>query len=210
MFKYIIRRVYIYVRKDDLMKKFILVLVFAFAFVGCQKANTTTPTDTNAKNETQVTDTTDEKATDQTAAENISLEDALKVFTDKYPESNIEDISFDVDNKVAKYEIEAFDESNEYDMEISSKDGSIIKDNFKKDNTANKKAIDTALVSKVDNLVAATIKDAGSDYYLDSYSIDYEETGAYTELDIEVKDSNGKDIEYRYNMETGELIKKDL
>ena len=85
------------------MKKFILVLVCAFAFVGCHKANTTTPTDTNTKNETQVTDTTDEKATEQTAAENISLEDALKVFIDKYPDASIEDISFDVDNNVAKY-----------------------------------------------------------------------------------------------------------
>lgn len=192
------------------MKKFILVLVFAFAFVGCQKANTTTPTDTNTKNETQVTDTTDEKSTDQAATENISLEDALKVFTDKYPKANIEDISFDVDNNIAKYEIEAFDDSNEYDMEIAAKDGSIIKDKSEKDNTTDKKAIDTSLISKVDDFVAETIKDAGSDYYLDSYSMDYEESGAYTQLEVEVKNSNGKDIEYKYNMETGELIKKDL
>lgn len=192
------------------MKKFILVLVFALGFAGCQKANTPAPAETDTKNETQVTDTTDEKATDQAAAEDISLEDALKVFTDKYPEANIEDISFDVDNNVAKYEIEAFDDSNEYDMEISAKDGSIIKDNFEKDNTANKKAIDTSLISKVNDFVAETIKDAGSDYYLDSYSMDYEESGAYTQLEVEVKNSNGKDIEYKYNMETGELVKKDL
>lgn len=194
------------------MKKFILVLVFAFAFVGCQKANTntTTPTDTNTKNETQVSDKTDKTTTDQTPAENISLEDALKVFTDKYPNASIEEVSFDVDNKVAKYEIEAFDDSNEYEMKISAKDGSIIKDNFEKYNTANKKAIDTSLISKVDDFVAETIKDAGSDYYLDSYSMDYEESGAYTQLEVEVKNSNGKDIEYKYNMETGELIKKDL
>lgn len=192
------------------MRKFILVLVFALGFAGCQKANTTTPTDTNTKNETQVTDTTDEKATDQKVADNISLADALKVFTDKYPDASIEDISFDVDNNVAKYEIEAFDDSNEYDMEIAAKDGSIIKDKSEKDNTANKKAIDTSLISKVDDFVAETIKDAGSDYYLDSYSMDYEESGAYTKLEIEVENSNGKDIEYKYNMETGELIKKDL
>ena len=192
------------------MKKFILVLVFAFAFVGCQKANTTTPTDTNTKNETQVSDTTDKTTTDQASAENISLEDALKVFTDKYPEASIEEVSFDVDNKVAKYEIEAFDESNEYEMEISAKDGSSIKYKSEKDNTANKKAIDTSLISKVDDFVAETIKDAGPDYYLDSYSIDYEESGAYTQLEVEVKNSNGKDIEHKYNMETGELIKKDL
>ena len=205
MFIFIVWRVHLLRRKDDLMKKFILVLVFALSFAGCQK-----PADTDTKNETQVTDTTDEKATDQAAAENISLEDALKMFTDKYPEASIEEVSFDVDNKVAKYEIEAFDDSNEYEMEISAKDGSIIKDKSEKDNTANKKAIDTSLISKVDDFVAETIKDAGPDYYLDSYSIDYEESGAYTKLEIEVENSNGKDIEYKYNMETGELIKKDL
>lgn len=205
MFIFIVWRVHLLRRKDDLMKKFILVLVFALSFAGCQK-----PADTDTKNETQVTDTTDEKATDQAAAENISLEDALKMFTDKYPEASIEEVSFDVDNKVAKYEIEAFDNSNEYEMEISAKDGSIIKDKSEKDNTANKKAIDTSLISKVDDFVAETIKDAGPDYYLDSYSIDYEESGAYTKLEIEVENSNGKDIEYKYNMETGELIKKDL
>lgn len=205
MFIFIVWRVHLLRRKDDLMKKFILVLVFALGFAGCQK-----PADTDTKNETQVTDTTDEKATDQAAAENISLEDALKMFTDKYPEASIEEVSFDVDNKVAKYEIEAFDDSNEYEMEISAKDGSIIKDKSEKDNTANKKAIDTSLISKVDDFVAETIKDAGPDYYLDSYSIDYEESGAYTKLEIEVENSNGKDIEYKYNMETGELIKKDL
>ncbi|MDU5201184.1 PepSY domain-containing protein [Finegoldia magna] len=137
------------------------------------------------------------------------MDDALKVFTNKYPEANIEDISFDKDRQTSKYEIEAFDESNEYNIEISAKDGSIIKDNSEKDHTANKKAIDNGLVSKVDGLIVDTLKDAGSDYYLDSYSIEYDETKAYTQLEIEVKNSSGKDIEYKYNLETGELIKKD-
>ena len=131
------------------------------------------------------------------------------MFTNKYPEANIEDISFDKDKQTYKYEIEAFDESNEYDIEISAKDGSIIKDNSEKDHTANKKAIDNGLVSKVDGLIVDILKDAGSDYYLDSYSIEYDETKAYTQLEIEVKNSSGKDIEYKYNLETGELIKKD-
>lgn len=192
------------------MKKFILVLVFAFALVGCQKAETTqTPAETNTTKDGQVLDTTDEKSTEQKVADNISLDDALKVFTNKYPETNIEDISFDKDKQTSKYEIEAFDESNEYDIEISAKDGSIIKDNSEKDHTANKKAIDNGLVSKVDGLIVDILKDAGSDYYLDSYSIEYDETKAYTQLEIEVKNSSGKDIEYKYNLETGELIKKD-
>lgn len=194
------------------MKKYILalVLVFAFGFVGCQKtAPPATPSKMDTKSETKINNTDNEKADDEKVEANINLADAIKVFTDKYPEASIEQISFDAYNQVKKYEIEAFDKSNEYEIEISAKDGSIIKDKVEKDNTSNKKSIDTGLISKVDALIEAVIKDAGQGYKLDSYSIDYGESGAHNELDIEVKDSNGKDKEYKYNLETSELIEKD-
>lgn len=193
------------------MKKYILalVLVFAFGFVGCQKTSPpATPSKTDTKSETKINNTDNEKTDDEKVEANISLADAIKVFTDKYPEASIEQISFDADNQVKKYEIEAFDKSNEYEIEISAKDGSIIKDKFEKDNTLNKKSIDTGLISKVDALIEAALKDAGQGYKLDSYSIDYGESGAYNELDIEVRDSNGKDKEYKYNLETSKLIEK--
>ena len=188
------------------MKKLILIMALALGFAGCQKpANTPAP----AKADTQTESKADVKTDTNADAEIIILADAVKVFTNKYPNASIEDISFEKEMSGAQYEIEGFDETHEYDLKIYAIDGSIIKEEAEKDRTSDNKTIDLSLLSKVDELIEAALKDAGTDYYLDSYSLDFEESGSFNQLEIEVKTKAGKDIEYEYNLESGELIKKD-
>ena len=200
------------------MKKFNLVLVLALvlslALVGCNKAPQTMDETDQSKmqNVASEADTAgdDAKTDSNTATENaitLSAEDAVKIFNDKYANVNIDEISFEKDNGVYAYEINGFDDTNEYELEVNAADGSIIKDKSEKDNTADKKAIDLGLIKNIDELVATSLKDAGDGYHLDSFSIEHE--AGITKLDIEVEDANGKDIEYEYNLETKELIKKD-
>lgn len=197
-------------RKDDLMKKLILIMALALGFAGCQKpANTPSPAKADTQTESKADVKTEEKTDTKADAEIISLADAVKVFTDKYPNASIEEISFEKEMSGDEYEIEGFDETHEYELKISAADGSIIKEEAEKDRTTNNQAIDLSLLSKVDGLIESALKDAGPDYYLDSYSVDFEETGSFNQLEIEVKTQAGKDIEYEYNLETGELIKKD-
>lgn len=196
------------------MKKLILIMALALGFAGCQKpADTPAPakadTQTESKADVKTEEKTDAKTETKADAEIISLADAVKVFTDKYPNASIEEISFEKEMSGDEYEIEGFDETHEYELKISAADGSIIKEEAEKDRTSDNKAIDLSLLSKVDELIEAALKDAGTDYYLDSYSVDFEETGSFNQLEIEVKTQAGKDIEYEYNLETGELIEKD-
>ena len=196
------------------MKKLILIMALALGFAGCQKpANTPAPakadTQTESKADVKTEEKTDAKTETKADAEIISLADAVKVFTDKYPNASIEEISFEKEMSGDEYEIEGFDETHEYELKISAIDGSIIKEEAEKDRTTNNQAIDLSLLSKVDELIESALKDAGPDYYLDSYSVDFEETGSFNQLEIEVKTQAGKDIEYEYNLETGELIEKD-
>ena len=192
------------------MKKTILILalVLSLALVGCQGTNAPATMDETEQSKMQnvasEADTAgdDAKTDSNTATENaitLSAEDAVKIFNDK--------ISFELDNGVYVYEINGFDDANEYEIEVNAADGSIIKDKREKDNTADKKAIDLGLIKNIDELVATSLKDAGDGYHLDSFSIEHE--AGITKLDIEVEDANGKDIEYEYNLETKELIKKD-
>lgn len=203
------------------MKKFNLVLVLALvlslALVGCQGPSAPATMDETEQSKMQdVASETDiagddAKTDSNTATENaitLSAEDAIKIFGDKYANVNIDEISFEKDNGVYAYEINGFDNANEYELEVNAADGSIIKDKVEKDNTADKKAIDLGLIKNIDELVATSIKDAGDGYHLNSFSIEHE--AGITKLDIEVEDANGKDIEYEYNLETKELIKKDL
>ena len=188
------------------MKKLIVLFALALGLVGCQKpADTPNPAEASTQTESQM----ESQAESQTDDDMISLADAVKVFTDKYPGASIAEISFERETKSAQYEIEGFDETHEYNLSISAKDGSIVKEEAEKDRTSENKAIDLSILSKVDELIENALQDAGQDYSLDSYSVDFEESGSYNQLDIEVKTEAGKDVEYEYNLETGELVKKD-
>lgn len=201
------------------MKKTILILalVLSLALVGCQGTNAPATMDETEQSKMQnvasEADTAgdDAKTDSNTATENaitLSAEDAVKIFNDKYANVNIDEISFELDNGVYVYEINGFDDANEYEIEVNAADGSIIKDKREKDNTADKKAIDLGLIKNIDELVATSLKDAGDGYHLNSFSLEHE--AGITKLDIEVENASGKDIEYEYNLETKELIKKDL
>lgn len=200
------------------MKKTILILalVLSLALVGCQGTNAPATMDetdqSKMQNVASEADTAgdDAKTDSNTATENaitLSAEDAVKIFNDKYANVNIDEISFELDNGVYVYEINGFDDASEYELEVNAVDGSIIKDKVEKDNTSDKKAIDLGLIKNIDELVATSLKDAGDGYYLNSFSIEHE--AGINKLDVEVEDANGKDIEYEYNLETKELIKKD-
>lgn len=203
-------------RKDDYMKKTILILalVLSLALVGCQGTNAPATMDETDQSKMQnVASEADDAKTDSNAAtENaitLSAEDAVKIFNDKYANVNIDEISFEKDNGVYAYEINGFDDANEYELEINASDGSIIKEKSEKDRNLDDKAIDLALLESVDELIESVKTDAGEGFYLDSYSIDVEVSSSITKIDIEVKNANGKDIEYEYNLDTKELIKKD-
>lgn len=199
------------------MKKTILILalVLSLALVGCNKAPQTMDETDQSKmqNVASEADTAgdDAKTDSNTATENaitLSAEDAVKIFNDKYANVNIDEISFEKDNGVYAYEINGFDDASEYEIEVNAADGSIIKDKVEKDNTADKKALDLTLIKNIDELVATSIKDAGDGYHLNSFSLEHE--ADITKLEVEVENASGKDIEYEYNLETKELIKKDL
>ena len=176
------------------MKKTILILalVLSLALVGCQNGAE------KAK-----------EATEALKAVTLSAEDAAKTFTAKYAGVSIDEISFEMEEGSYVYEINGFDDTKEYDMAIDAADGSIIMDESENDRDDGDKAIDLALLKNVNELIESAKTDAGEGFYLDSYSIDVEDSGSITKIDIEVKNANGKDIEYEYNLETKELIKKD-
>ena len=191
------------------MKKIILLAGLTFALVGCQPTmgneNQNTASPEPSKNEVQAEHhEADVQAETREASDSkmIRLEDALKVFTDKYPDTKLAKLGLDRKNGEFYYEIEGFDENKEHEMEIKASDGSIAEDKVEK-------ALDVAHLGRVEDLIAKALKDAGSDYKLHSFSIEYEEDTAYTELEIEVENAKGRDMDYKYNLDTGELIKKD-
>lgn len=135
--------------------------------------------------------------------------DAASFFAEKFPSVDIDEINFDMGDGLGHYEVHGFDKENEYELKLRADDGSTISEETEKENTAGKKAIDLDLLEDLYNILDAAVADAGEGYMLKSYSIDYEEHGSFTKLDIELENAKGQDIEYEYNLNTQELLEKD-
>lgn len=208
------------------MKKLILALAFVFLLTGCQSGqnaktedkkngNVATEQNNNEKensktDEPKKEDSSESKDNKADATITVSPEEAVKKFNDKYPGVKIDEFSFGKENMTYCYEINGFDDDSEYEFEIDATDGTILKDNKELDNTADNTAINLDLISEIQPLIDKSLSEAGSEYHLDSYSIDFEKNGNFNKLDIELENSKGQDIEFEYNLDTKELIKKDM
>lgn len=208
------------------MRKLILAMAFVFLLTGCQSGqnaktedkkngNVATEQNNNEKensktDESNKDDSSESKDNKADATITVSPEEAVKKFNDKYPGVKIDEFSFGKENMTYCYEINGFDDDSEYEFEIDATDGTILKDNKELDNTADKTAINLDLISEIQPLIDKSLSEAGSEYHLDSYSIDFEKTGNFNKLDIELENSKGQDIEFEYNLDTKELIKKDM
>lgn len=208
------------------MKKLILAMAFVFLLTGCQSGqnaktedkkngNVATEQNNNEKensktDEPKKEDLSESKDNKADATITVSPEEAVKKFNDKYPGVKIDEFSFGKENMTYCYEINGFDDDSEYEFEIDATDGTILKDNKELDNTADNTAINLDLISEIQPLIDKSLSEAGSEYHLDSYSIDFEKTGNFNKLDIELENSKGQDIEFEYNLDTKELIKKDM
>lgn len=208
------------------MRKLILALAFVFLLTGCQSGqnaktedkkngNVATEQNNNEKensktDESKKEDSSESKDNKADATITVSPEEAVKKFNDKYPGVKIDEFSFGKENMTYCYEINGFDDDSEYEFEIDATDGTILKDSKELDNTADKTAINLDLISEIQPLIDKSLSEAGSEYHLDSYSIDFEKTGNFNKLDIELENSKGQDIEFEYNLDTKELIKKDM
>ena len=203
-------------------------MAFVFLLTGCQsgqnvktddKKNSNVVTEHNNKNNKDESDTINNQDKNDTTSDQgntadanifVTPADAIAKFNEKYPEVKIDEFSFGKENRTFVYEISGYDDNSEYEFEIDATDGTILKDKVEKDNTADNTAINLDLINEIQSLIDNSINEAGSDYHLDSYSVEFEKNGNFNKLDIELENSKGLDIEFEYNIDTKELIKKDM
>ena len=146
---------------------------------------------------------TREKRLETTAME------ALDIYMKKYPNAKVEEIEFDMDSDLGLYvyEVEGYEGNQKYELKISAKDGSIVKEKMEmKEHHQSDGEITKSHIEKIDTLVNEALKDAGEGANLDEWSLEFENGIAV--LDVEVDIVGGDDIEYKFNVETGKLITK--
>lgn len=207
------------------MKKPIMLLSLSLFLAGCQTGenntddtpddqDTTEEVEDNEDNneESEQKDETDqedtEEETDTTDYDNIkvSVQDAFDVFTDKYPDANINEIELELENGSYEYELEGYEGDTEYELTIDAFSKEILDED--EDNESDERGkLEKDQLDDVEKYVKEALDDAGSDYWVDEWELKVKDD--YIKFDIDLKTDNDDKLEYRYNYETGELLEKE-
>lgn len=158
-------------------------------------------------NDMKTTDTTQSRTEDLAQYKEIKLTaaEAYNMFLEKRPDSKVEKISLDYDNKVYYYKVEGYNDKNEYEIKFDAVTGDVAKEETET-NENETKVITLDQISKIDDLVTNAMQDAGDDFESLEWELEIDNGKPILEIEIE---RNDNDLEYVYDIDTGSLLEKD-
>ena len=152
--------------------------------------------------------TKEETAVNKGAVANLDRGIAFDGFKKLHPDAKVESFQLDVENGNAYYKVDGYDAKNEYEVTVNAMTGDIVKDESEAENTSAKTAdIQLEMVESVDKFMELALKDAGQGFEAGEYEVEFD-NGMYV-VSVEVANGN-KDITYKYELETGKLLEKDM
>lgn len=138
----------------------------------------------------------------------ITPEEAYEIFSQKYPEIKIHKIELDRDDGNYVYEVKGFDKDNWWDLDIHPITGEILKEHLgTKKGSFQPTEITLEQVKKIQDLVDKTLEEEGENAQLLEWTLEYDNGRAELEVEVEVPAKG--DMEYTYDVDSGELIKID-
>lgn len=176
---------------------------------GTNDGDTDQTTD-NATNDTQ--DTTQIPSGDVSDSISVKPEETFDIFLEKYPDAKITHIKLNRKMDSFIYEVEGFEGDTEIELKIDPIDGAIITEDRDREKDRDRdhhenEAITREQVEKASDLIDKTLVDAGEGATLKEWKIQVDD--GVTKLEIELGEPGFGDVEYKYNLDTGELIEKD-
>lgn len=134
----------------------------------------------------------------------ISATDAYNTFLEKKPNSNVEKIALDYNNNKYSYKIEGYDDLKEYELEIDALNKEILR--LEEDDRDDEKLeLTLADVEKIDSIVNNAISE-NHDFLSVEWELSIKNDRKLLEIEFDKKDN---DIDYKYDLNTGELLEKD-
>lgn len=138
----------------------------------------------------------------------ISLEDAVKIFQDTYPSVSIESIQMD-DDRNYEYDIDGFDEANEYELSIDANSGETRDQETGDNNDNDEEALNLENVLSPQEAMDIALNEIGTGY-VDEWELDMENGAPVYEISIEETDNqDDDDMDITIHGETGEILKRD-
>ena len=182
----------------------VLVMVLSVVAVGC--------TDNTEDKVDKVVDDAKESVDDatedvrKTTYNDIKFtpEEAFDKFMELHPEAKIESLDLDKGLMDYQYVVEGYDTENEYEVKINPVNGEVISDETEMAELDDENGeITKEHLAKVDSLRDKAKAEDASDSELDEWDISVDDGRVVIDIEIGT-------IEYSYDMDTEELIEKDM
>ena len=190
--------------KKKWLLSLVLVMVLSVVAVGC--------TDNTEDKVDKVVDDAKESVDDatedvrKTTYNDIKFtpEEAFDKFMELHPEAKIESLDLDKGLMDYQYVVEGYDTENEYEVKINPVNGEVISDETEMAELDDENGeITKEHLAKVDSLIDKAKAEDASDSELDEWDISVDDGRVVIDIEIGT-------IEYSYDMDTGELIEKDM
>ena len=190
--------------KKKWLLSLVLVMVLSVVAVGC--------TDNTEDKVDKVVDDAKESVDDatedvrKTTYNDIKFtpEEAFDKFMELHPEAKIESLDLDKGLMDYQYVVEGYDTENEYEVKINPVNGEVISDETEMAELDDENGeITKEHLAKVDSLIDKAKAEDASDSELDEWDISVDDGRVVIDREIGT-------IEYSYDMDTEELIEKDM
>lgn len=203
------------------IKSIAVLCLGAFIFTGCQKDNDT-DVDTNTGSGKTTTEETKDALDDSDggqmkvdtetkaspkAPEELKLKDAYEIYNEKYPDSQIKEMSLEEDNNMFVYKFSGVKDGQAYEVKVNAEDLSLVNEGL--DDDIDKDDNDVTFKFEDYSNVEEYVKDilAENDgYYFKEWKVEEDDDQFVLKLEIR-KDSH--EIDYKINPSDGTVIEKD-
>ena len=133
---------------------------------------------------------------------------AFDLYMEKYPTTKLRKIQLDNDRGLYSYKLNGYENGMEYEFKLNAINGDIINEESKNENDLNKDGeITKENIENIEEYVNKVLQEAGENSTLDEWTL--KAKSGRPLLEVEVDLANGNDIEYTYDIKTGELVEKD-
>lgn len=142
--------------------------------------------------------------TDQAMADVISMDQALDVFWQEYPDAQIKEVDFDEDWGEWTYQITGIFEDREYEVEINATTSTVekVEDDRLDDDDRDVLTLDGLITP--DEAVSIARQEVEADATLEGWNLSFDDDRMQAEYEVEFKGSDDRDV--TIHAETGEVL----
>lgn len=135
----------------------------------------------------------------------LSPMEAYDSYMEKYPGTTVKEFKLNRDDGKYVYEFEGFDSEKKYELDIDPVSGEILKDDADENllDQDQPRVIVDEDVEKIQAIIDSAIDEAGENAVLEEWKLEADDGDMILDVEFE------NDMEYKYDVDTGELVEID-